>query len=99
MFSAEVVGRIEPWARKYSHRPAGARVWLLKAVIRGPMGGAGAGPISRSIWLQMRQAFTDTISQSIGGTGVSPVQAQARACGYHKMLFDCNSVWDAIPRW
>ena len=24
-----------------------------------------------------------TISQSIGGTGVSPVQAQAKACGYH----------------
>jgi len=27
-----------------------------------------------------------------GGTGVSPVQAQAKACGYHKLLFDCNSV-------
>jgi hypothetical protein len=35
---------------------------------------------------------THTISQSIGGTGVSPVQAQAKACGYHKLLFDCNSV-------
>jgi hypothetical protein len=33
-----------------------------------------------------------TISQSIGGTGVSPVQAQAKACGYHKLLLDCNSV-------
>ena len=32
-----------------------------------------------------------TILQSIGGTGVSPVQAQAKACGYHKLLFDCNS--------
>jgi hypothetical protein len=28
-----------------------------------------------------------TISQSIGGTGVSPVHAQAKACGYHKLLF------------
>jgi hypothetical protein len=33
-----------------------------------------------------------TFSQSIGGTGVSPVQAQAKACGYHKLLFDCDSV-------
>jgi hypothetical protein len=33
-----------------------------------------------------------TISQSIGGTCASPVQAQAKACGYHKLLFDCNSV-------
>jgi hypothetical protein len=33
-----------------------------------------------------------TISQSIDGTGVSPVQSQAKACGYHKLLFDCNSV-------
>jgi hypothetical protein len=33
-----------------------------------------------------------TDSQSIGGTGVSPVQAQAKACGYQKSLFDCNSV-------
>ena len=28
----------------------------------------------------------DTISESIGGTGVSPVQAQAKACGYHKLI-------------
>src|SRR4030042_171046 len=43
----------------------------------------------------------DTISQSIGGTGVSPVQAQAKACGYHKLLFDCNSVsWgQGAVRW
>ena len=34
----------------------------------------------------------NTISQSIGGTGVSPVQAQAKACGYHKLLLDCTSV-------
>jgi hypothetical protein len=34
----------------------------------------------------------DTISQSIGGIGVSPVPPQAKACGYHKLLFDCNSV-------
>jgi hypothetical protein len=33
-----------------------------------------------------------TISQSIGSIGVSPVQAQAEACGYHKLRFDCNSV-------
>jgi hypothetical protein len=33
-----------------------------------------------------------TISQSIGGAGVSPEQAQAKACGYHKLPFDCNSV-------
>jgi hypothetical protein len=36
--------------------------------------------------------ITDTISQSIGGTGISPVQAQAKACGYHELPFDCNSV-------
>ena len=35
---------------------------------------------------------TDIISPSIGGTGVSPVQAQAKACGYHKLPFDCNFV-------
>jgi hypothetical protein len=29
---------------------------------------------------------------SNGGTGFQPVQAQAKACGYHKLLFDCNSV-------
>jgi hypothetical protein len=34
----------------------------------------------------------NTISQSIGGTGVSPVQAQDKACGYHKLPFDCDSV-------
>jgi hypothetical protein len=34
----------------------------------------------------------NTISQSIGGIGVSPVPPQAKACGYHKLLFDCNSV-------
>ena len=34
----------------------------------------------------------DTISQSIGGIGVSPVQAQAKTCGYHKLSIDCNSV-------
>jgi len=39
-----------------------------------------------------RERGFDTISQSIGGTGVSPVQAQAKACGYHKLLFDCNSL-------
>jgi len=32
------------------------------------------------------------ISQSIGGTGVSPVQALAKACGYCKLLFDCHWV-------
>ena len=32
-------------------------------------------------------------SQSTGGTGVSPVQAQAKACGYKKMPFERNSVW------
>jgi hypothetical protein len=36
--------------------------------------------------------LVNTITQSIGGTGVPPVQAQAKACGYHKLLFDCNSV-------
>jgi hypothetical protein len=34
----------------------------------------------------------NTISQSIGGTGISPVQAQAKACGYLELPFDCNSV-------
>jgi hypothetical protein len=42
--------------------------------------------------LRMTNNRLNTISQSIGGTGVSPVQAQAKACGYHKLLFDCNSV-------
>jgi outer membrane lipoprotein SlyB len=37
-----------------------------------------------------------TISQSIGGTGVSPVQAQAKACGCHELLIDCNSVLKGI---
>jgi hypothetical protein len=27
-----------------------------------------------------------------GGTGVSPVQAQAKASGYHELFFYCNSV-------
>ena len=31
-------------------------------------------------------------SQSIGGTGVPPVHAQAKACGYKKLLFDCKLV-------
>jgi hypothetical protein len=34
----------------------------------------------------------NTDPQSIGGTGVSPVQPQAKACGYQKLLFDSNSV-------
>jgi len=42
------------------------------------------------IWDAVRLPYA--ISQSIGSTGVSPVQAQAKACGYHKLLFDCNSV-------
>jgi len=33
-----------------------------------------------------------SVSAFFGGTGVSPVQAQAEACGYHKLRFDCNSV-------
>jgi len=28
----------------------------------------------------------------VGGTGVSPVQAQAKACGYRKYKFDSISV-------
>ena len=42
--------------------------------------------------LNSMPATPHTVSQSIGGTGVSPVQAQANACGYHTLLFDCNSV-------
>jgi hypothetical protein len=38
-----------------------------------------------------------TISQSIGGTGVSPVQAQAKACGYHELPFYCNSESELSP--
>jgi hypothetical protein len=34
--------------------------------------------------------FFNIISQSIGGTSVSPVKAQAKACGYQKLSFDCN---------
>jgi hypothetical protein len=33
-----------------------------------------------------------TNSHSNGGIGVSPVQTQAKACGYQKLLFECNSV-------
>jgi hypothetical protein len=41
--------------------------------------------------------YTDP--QSIGGIGVSPVQAQAKACGYQKLFFDCNSVLEVnIPK-
>jgi hypothetical protein len=40
----------------------------------------------------LSQPMVDTMSQSIGGTGVSPVQAQAKVGGYHKLPFDCNSV-------
>jgi hypothetical protein len=44
-------------------------------------------------WLSLDLEKTShTIPQSIGGTGVSPVQAQAKACGYHELPFDCNSV-------
>jgi hypothetical protein len=35
---------------------------------------------------------SQTDSQSIGGTGIPPVQAQAKACGYKKLLFDCKLV-------
>jgi hypothetical protein len=31
-----------------------------------------------------------SIAPSIGGIGVSPVQAQAKACGYHTLPFDCR---------
>jgi hypothetical protein len=34
----------------------------------------------------------DTDSQSIGGTGVSPVHLQAELCAYKKLPIDCNSV-------
>jgi hypothetical protein len=34
----------------------------------------------------------DTDSQSIGGTGVSPVHLQAELCAYIKLPIDCNSV-------
>jgi hypothetical protein len=34
-------------------------------------------------------------SQSIGGTGVQPVQGQDRACGYKKLLFDCKLALEA----
>jgi hypothetical protein len=37
-------------------------------------------------------ASPHTNSQSTGGTGVSPLQAQAKACGYKKLLIECNSV-------
>jgi hypothetical protein len=33
-----------------------------------------------------------SIRNQFGGTGVSPVQAQAEACGYKKWPFDRNSV-------
>ena len=33
-------------------------------------------------------------SPSNGGIGVSPVQAQAKACGYKKLLFECKSLSD-----
>jgi hypothetical protein len=35
--------------------------------------------------------FIPSRSQT-GGTGVSPVLAQAKACGYQKQLFECKSV-------
>jgi hypothetical protein len=38
-----------------------------------------------------------TSSQSIGSTGVSPVAAQAKACGYKKLFLDCNSVSGPAP--
>ena len=33
------------------------------------------------------------IRNDFGGTGVSPVQAQAKACGNRKYSFDRNSVY------
>jgi hypothetical protein len=35
---------------------------------------------------------SQTNSQSTVCTGVSPVQTQAKACDYQKLLFECNSV-------
>lgn len=48
--------------------------------------------VRRHLLLVEKRRVINMISQSIGGTDASPVQAQAEACSYHKLIFDCNSV-------